>query len=120
KAEWASWLHAFIVLEHKLNPPVRRPSADLGSRPPRRGSLDATPVDCNDDGSSSEDSPVNAVIHAMRKVSFNSGVKVRTIPAVEDDDKGDLYYTEGELDRMKKNAPELAALSGKRHITMLG
>ncbi|CAK4608894.1 hypothetical protein LEN26_004274 [Aphanomyces euteiches] len=114
KAEWAGWLHAFVVLEHNLNPPVRKNST---SRPPRRLSLDTT--DVRSSVSSIEDVDSSEESSPTRRVSFNGGVRVRTIPAVDDDDKGDLFYTEKELDRMQKATPEGALLLNKRRMPVL-
>ncbi|ETV88819.1 hypothetical protein H257_00311 [Aphanomyces astaci] len=111
KAEWAGWLHAFIVLDHKLNPPVRRVEPR-----PRRFSLDSN--QSTSDLRSAENSPKDhgdsPSTSPTRRVSFNGGVKVRTIPALQDEDKGDLYYTDTELDNMKKGAPAGSAMASRR------
>ncbi|ETV88820.1 hypothetical protein, variant [Aphanomyces astaci] len=72
KAEWAGWLHAFIVLDHKLNPPVRRVEPR-----PRRFSLDSN--QSTSDLRSAENSPKDhgdsPSTSPTRRVSFNGGVK---------------------------------------------
>ncbi|ETW09004.1 hypothetical protein H310_01475 [Aphanomyces invadans] len=110
KAEWAGWLHAFIVLDHQLNPQVRR----LEARP-QRCSLDSYQSSSagNSPNDNSDDSPLGTV-SPSRRVSFNGGVKVRTIPALEDEDKGELFYTELELGKMKKGAPGVSNAVLKR------
>ncbi|ETW09002.1 hypothetical protein H310_01473 [Aphanomyces invadans] len=99
KAEWATWLHAFVDLDHALNRPDHRMER---LRSPFDVKLVAASLKDNADdcGMSSPE----------RRVSFNSGVRVRTIPALNLDDKSELFYSDAELDEMKEEGSMAGAV----------